>query len=410
MSSRYPITIHISQEMSDKIDTPVDPAVISNRPGGGNTVQSFLKGDIIADQLNAVFGPLGWGVEARIHQMDDWDETKTVTRNNAPKDIAMHMVQVVSDVKLTIKKTTPEGSDTIFVQPGIGYGEAEEGKSRKEAFGMAVKGAATDGLKRCATLVGKAFGMMMASNGSQEDIEYAHNGKQQNLRKAQDMRRSQGGGRQQDQRPQAEGRGQAGRQQESRTQEPRQNADDRGRDDRGAGRGDEQRGQATPRGDRQPQDDRGRGQERTREDERPREQERPRQDRPAEGGRDERGGEQRRPDPDAGRSEAGSRAPERVAEPEAAKPAAEKEPAKAPAAKRGADTNYALDSLPITRQDMTDFGATLLERVRELKQHSDRVGLVRQHLNTIKNLDSPIRKRVIDRLRELEVDVDKVPS
>lgn len=370
--TRYPITIHISEEMATKIDRPVDAAIISNRPGGGNTTQSFLKGDIIADQLNAVFGPLGWGVEARIHQMDDWDETKTVSRNNQPKDVSMHMVQVVSDVKLTIKKTTPDGTDTVFVQPGIGYGEAEEGKSRKEAFGMAVKGAATDGLKRCATLVGKAFGMMMASNGSQEDIEYAHNGKQQNLRKAQEMRRTQGA--QQRQQPrQIEDRSQ------QREEAPRQQEE-------------RQRPQA--------------------QEQRPREEPRREPERARDDSRQQDGGDaQRRPEVRDGVDTMERPAePARREEPPKADATVKEEVAKPAPAKRGADTNYPLDSLPITKQDMTDFGATLVERVKEMRQHTDRVGLVKQHLNTIKNLDSAIRRRVIDRLREVDVDVDKIPS
>ena len=382
MPSDYPSTIHISDEMAAKINQPVDAAVISSRPGGGNTVQSFLKGDIIADALNNVFGPLGWGVEASIHQMDDWTETKSLTRNNSRTDVTMHMVQVVSAVKLTVKKTTADGTDTVFVQPGIGYGEAEEGKSRKEAFGMAVKGAATDGLKRCATLLGKAFGMMMASNGSQEDIEYAHNGKAQNLSKARSLRQNaqRGGGQRQVEDQRARGGGQ------------RQVEDQRG------DRGDQQR--------------RPEARDDVREQPRREEREPARQEqRPSERENDT----DRRPEQRAERQPDERQQP--VRETEAAAPAAERQAAPAEAdagaakpARRQADTSYPLDNLPITKQDMTDFGATLVARVKEMRQHSDRVGLVKQHLNTVKNLDSSVRKRVIERLRELEVDVDKIPS
>lgn len=392
MSTRYPDTIHISSDMVGKIDQPVDPAVVSSRPGGGNTTQSYLKGDIIADQLNAVFGPLGWGVEAGIHQMDDWDETKSVRRDNQMKDVNMHMVQVVSAVKLTIKKTTPEGTDTIFIQPGIGYGEVEDGKSRKEAFGMAVKGAATDGLKRCATLVGKAFGMMMASNGSQDDIEYAHNGKRDNLRKAQEIRRK--AARQLDDR-QEHG--------DDRRDEHSPRGDSRGRDE---GQRREGSGQQTQERRDEPQQREPQRQQREtarQQDEPQRQSGRQQEEQGGQQGRrsqsEERPQEQRQDDRQA------KEAPKKDVEKVDAKPEAPKT-----GGKRQADTNYALDSVPITKQEMTDFGATLVERVKEMRQHTDRVGLVKQHLNTIKNLDSAIRRRVIDRLREVDVDVDKIPS
>lgn len=371
MESRYPATLHVTDEIAQKIDRAVDAAVISSRPGGGNTTQSYLKGDIIADQLNQVFGPLGWMVEANIHQMDDWSETKTVTRNNARTEISMHMVQVVANVKLTIKKITPEGSDTVYVTPGIGYGEVEQGKSRKEAFGMAVKGAATDGLKRCASLLGKAFGMMMASNGSQDDLEYAHNGKPQNLSRARNMRRN--ASPQRDERP---------RRDEQRREAPRDNdrqRDDRARDERAreeqrrAPASDADRGQDRG-GDRQPEDRKPEQQRQERAEDRKPEERQPEQQRQADS----------EPREDASAKPRGKR--------------------------RQADTNYNLDSVPITKDEMTDFGATLLARVKEMRQHSDRVGLVKQHLNTIKNLDPTIRKLVIDRLRDQEVDVDKIPS
>lgn len=419
MPNRYPTTIHIAEDMAKKIDQTVDPAVISSRPGGGNTTQSFLKGDIIADQLNVVFGPLGWGIVARIHQMDDWEEEKTVTRNNQQTKVGMRMVQVVSDVTLTIKKTTPDGTDTVFTQPGIGYGEAEEGKSRKEAFSMAVKGAATDGLKRCASLVGKAFGMMMASNGSQQDIEYAHNGKQQNLRKAQELRR-QSENRQEGRSREGDARGgdsrgnsqrQDDRQQGGRREEQRHPQED----GRGAGRDRQQGDRDRQQEDRERQSETRGGNQGPRHDEAPARREgsdgrsRQQEDSRQERGTHERSGEQ----VDARRTpEAGATTMERPAEQSRQEPAKESDAkdGDAKTRKRQADTNYPLDSLPITKQEMTDFGATLVERVKEMRQKSDRTSLVKQHLNTIKNLDSAIRRRVIERLREHDVDVDKIPS
>lgn len=392
MSSRYPQTIHITQELADAIDIELDPALISNRPGGGNTTQSFLKVDIIADQLNAVFGPLGWGVVAKIHQMDDWEETKKVTKNNQPTDVTLHAVMVISDVTLTIKKLTPDGTDTIFTEPGTGYGEVEQGKNRKEAYGMAIKGAATDGLKRCATLLGKRFGMMMASNGSQDDLEYAHNGKAANLRTARDMRRKANDG--------------AGR------------ANGQIRDDSAGRAGDRQepRREAATRQD-QPRQDQPRQDQRreapTQKDDRT--DARSREDaRPADTARDsDRNGS-------ASAANSGDRKGEPVQQRQESADTGKDGPARDPHAgneqtkpasdKPKPNTNYALDTLPITKTEQTDFGATLVARITEMRQPNDRLGLVKQHLNTIKNLDSSIKRRVFERLKEQGVDVDKITA
>ncbi len=365
----YPETLHISSQMSNDIDTPVDRAVISSRPGAGNSSQSYLKGDIIADNLNAVFGPLGWEVEADIHQIDDWDETK----QKQNKSVNMHVVQVVSNVKLTIKKTTEHGSDTVFKQPGIGYGEVEEGKSRKEAFGMAVKGSATDGFKRCASLLGKRFGMMMASNGKQDDLEYAHNGKPQNLNAArkmrdEDARRNKSGD---------EGRRSPRRDEGNRDDAPRNNTQERDPAS-GAGR------QADGGRDRSRQEDR-------------------QESSSAQNSRSE----DRQNNDDKGRSRE-DRVKNDAAKDKSVEASAKTAPKNDAAQKAG--TNYPLDNLPITLDDMTSFGATLVERVKEMRQTNDKIGLVRQHLHTIKNVDAKIRKRIIERLDELGVDVNKITS
>lgn len=362
MNPRYPSTIHIDAEMVAKIDLAIDPALVSRRPGGSGTTQAFLKGDIIADQLNLVFGPLGWSKASSIHTVDDWDETKTVQRNNVPTQVEMHIVQVISDVTLTIKKVTADGSDTVFVEQGIGYGEVESGKSRKEAYGMAVKGASTDGLKRCASLLGKAFGMMMASSGKQDDIEYAHNNKPVEVNKARAMRT--GGG-------DARGAGAT--------------------NDRGGDRGQRQEGSGR---DVPPRDARPRGTE-TR-DAPPRDETR-RDDRGRDGTAPSGGDRENVQKADAAHVDAG-------------KGGAAPTQDKSRTARRTPNTSYPLDNVPVTLDDQTDFGATLAMRVKEMLQQNDRAGLVRQHVNTIRNLDGPIRRRLMERLGEEGVDVDRIAA
>lgn len=359
--TKYPSTIHVTKTMAEQIDTPLERALISSRTGRGTASVHYVKGDITADQLNSVFGPLGWGLVAKIHQIDDWEEEKSIRDGNSTRTANMHVVQVISDVTLTIKKVNPESTDTIFVQPGIGYGEIEIGKNRKEAVGMAVKGSATDGLKRCASMLGKAFGMMMASNGSQEDIEYAHNGNQGNLTKAKGYRRD-------DERNRSDGERGSGAQDESRPRhepEARRQADNRQSTD--ARRGNEE---ARPR------------------DESRREERSP--------GRNEQKNEARDPAPRADEA--------KVADTDTkAKVNAKKQVTPPP-------TNFNLNGVPISNDEMLSFAATLVERVKEMTQAGDKVKLVKQHLNTINNLDSKIRTRLMERLDEQGVDVNTIPS
>lgn len=385
MKNRYPETLHIKADMASLIDTPVDSAVISSRPGGGNTTQSFVKGDIVADSLNQVFGPLGWAVKAKIHQIDDWEEEKSKTQNNRTVVVQMKVVQVVSDVELTIKKVTEDGSDTVFVQPGIGYGEVEVGKSSKEAFGMAIKGAATDGLKRCANLLGKKFGMMMASNGSQEDIEYAHNGKRDNLDKARKIRNSQNSN--------SSSNGSSNQSNRSNEQNNRGSSSNRSAPADQNDRRDRSANESRSSGSENRQVNRGQSDAEDRQRQNVRDDSGPRSNQGQAESHDEVREKSRNEDRAPAEKSSGGESRQE-------KKSSERRP----------DTNYDLNIVPITKQDMVDFGATLVERVKEMRQDNDRVGLVKQHINTIKNLDTGIRQRVMERLSEANVDVDKIQS
>ena len=78
MNNRYPTTNFNSNEISEKLETPVLPEVISKRPGRGNTTLSYIRGDIIADQMNAIFGPLGWDLQASVPIIDHWEGEKEI--------------------------------------------------------------------------------------------------------------------------------------------------------------------------------------------------------------------------------------------------------------------------------------------------------------------------------------------
>ena len=357
-SPQYRDTSHVTAEIAAMMNDNINPDLISSRRGNGSEWLSYLKGDIIANELNNVFGPLGWSLETHMVDTATWEEEQEKTRNNIPTKIQMNVVQVSARAVLTIKAIGEHGTPTIFSQHGVGYGEAEMGKNRKQAYGMALKGAETDAFKRCASMLGRRFGLMLTASGKQDDVEYAHASNASRLKEIQGKR----------------------------TTSKNNNARDR--DER-----------PTPRHDRNE------SLSHTQTVERPAMQ--------------AEANEQSSQLVKAGHSEAITTTPHHDRNDDRPVENKPKEASQEVAAEidksvdttkkvRGPDKNANLSHLPMNKDQMIDFGATLIERVREMRQPDDREKLVRQHINTVQNLDGVVRRRTIERLKELNVDVNAI--
>ena len=348
--TRYNVSIHNDAAIAAAVDQPVPKELLSSRSAGGNNSVTYLKGDISVDRLNEIFGPLGWGVVASAPQIDKEVATRTKWENRKPKEVEMVVYSVTTQVTLTIKKRTPEGTDTVFVQTGIGYGEVEPGKYAKEAIGMAVKGAETDGLKRCTSMLGKAFGMFLDQDGNQSDIEYAHKGNRDGLAKARKMRQ---------QNERSQGRG---------DEAPRGRGNDR--DDRDA--------------DREPRD----------EGRRPTSQRQaPKDDSPEAGS-----GAKRDKGEDRGDAPSGDRKEDDAKEqkPSRSRPKAQ------------VNDDFDLDSEPVTRADQVAYGATIVKRLKNAKNKNEREELIRRHRESITNLEGNILTRLKEAALQHEIDIDKI--
>jgi recombination DNA repair RAD52 pathway protein len=382
MDNAYPVTNFNNADIATQLDTPVFQEVISKRAGRGNTTLSYLRGDIIAHQLNSIFGPLGWDLRAAVPVMDHWEGEKEVGgyNNQAKKLVQMHTVQVMTQMTLRIKARSAEDSDTIFTQTGIGYGEIETTKNRKEVVGMALKGAETDGFKRCASLLGRAMGMFLTGTGSQDEIDYAHNGKDNDIKKGKAMRqdrlRHSGG-----QAPRLEDRREERREERPALQDQRSSGN---RNDSRSNDRQDDRSNAGRQNDRQ--DTRGND---DRQDNRSQQEER----QPA------------KPDPKpaAAKTDAPAKADTQTKAASPAKP--EKDSGKEGAAK-GAEKSFDLDRLPVTKDEQVDFSRTLLARLEEFNQASDKEKFLRKHFNTIKSLDTKYRRLMIERLAEQKIDFE----
>lgn len=417
---RYQGTMHVSDKVAKALDEDVERALISSREGAANTTLSYLRGDVIADHLNQVFGPLGWEVNAKIDRIDAHEATRKGFNGKPDRDV--FVVQVVTSVTLTIKPTVAGGTPTSYTQSGLGYGEVDIDKQRKDAYNMAVKGADTDGLKRCSTFLGRKLGMFLI-DGVQDDIDYAHNGGRNKVaarKKAREMRRR-------DREDEEDRRARDERRGDDRDH------DDRGGDDRDAGgRGQGDRGRKGRDGNdhggaSRKQDDR--GGDRQQESSRGRQDEGNRgqsgADRGGErsetrgGGRqaDDRGDGGNR-DRDEASGKGGTHAATSTDKADAGKSGAGQEDrdkadgkAATPVAQAAYDDNYNLQEIPVTRQQMIDFGATIVKQAKGLTQVKDRNKLVEQHAHTIlKVLDHKISTATIKRLGEAGVDVERLLS
>lgn len=430
---RYKGTMHVSDEVAKALDENVERALISSREGAANTTLSYLRGDIIANNLNSVFGPLGWEVSAKIDRIDAHEATRKGYNGKPDRDV--FVVQVVTSVTLTIKPTVPGGTSTSYTQSGLGYGEVEIDKQRKDAYNMAVKGADTDGMKRCATFLGRALGMFLI-DGVQDDIDYAHNGgknKTAARKKARDLRR----------RDREDEEDRLEREANRRNDGGDRDGDDRGNDNRGgdnrggSDRGGNDRGESSGTGNRGGSRDDGNGDRDDRGADRQQggtrasgngtgrgQASQSHDDRNDDRQTDDRGNGASQ-DRDDGATKGGGRgsastdkapaAKDDAGKTDAGKGAASKADAGkgegAPAAQAAYDDNYNLQEIPVTRQQMIDFGATIVKQAKGLTQVKDRNKLVEQHAHTIlKVLDHKISSGTIKRLGEAGVDVERLLS
>ena len=385
-SPRYDVNMHNDAAIAAAVDRNVPPELVSNRASGRNSTVSYLKGDIDADRLNEIFGPLGWCVSASTPKIDRFEDTRTKWDKPqgggraTPKDVEMVIYAVTTQVTLTIKARSEKSTDTVFVQTGVGYGEVEPNKHAKDAIGMAVKGAETDGFKRCCTFLGKAFGMFLNSDGTQGDIEYAHRNNNEGLRKAQSLRsngqrnNNQSGGSQRNADQRDDNRSQGSRQAEN---SPR---DQSNRSERSQGRQDS--------GDTDRQE--------------------------ARNTRSQKSSEQSEDKQSGGRSTASQNRNENASRSNSNENGNKSsDGANKPKGRTGrptahVDDNVDLTSEPVTRDDQISYGATIVRKLTEASNNDERVDLIRKHRSTITNLDNAIYDKLKKQANKYDIDIESV--
>ena len=126
-----------------KLDQPLDGALVSQRKGRGGKFFDYLEGHVVIAQANSIFGYGGWGYElagdVTLRQLESVDpqtgEVKTASVYMAPVRVTVAGALPRTDLGFhAVTDETPDGHDT------------------------ASKGAVTDGMKRAVRSFGVQFG------------------------------------------------------------------------------------------------------------------------------------------------------------------------------------------------------------------------------------------------------------
>lgn len=122
---------------------PIEPALVSQRPGRAGRTVSYVEGHVAISEANRVFGFGGWGYElvadVTLREIENVDprtgEVKRVRAYSAPVRVTVPGAPSRTDIGFhTVTEETADGHET------------------------ALKGAVTDGLKRALRSFGNRFG------------------------------------------------------------------------------------------------------------------------------------------------------------------------------------------------------------------------------------------------------------
>ena len=139
----------LSDKIIKKLNEPLDASRVKTRPGPGGKKLSYLEGHDCISTANVIFGVGNWGYA--VQQIECVGHGKIMVKD--PEDPEMlleeHRMMYYAVVELRVLDCAP------ITEAGFGTTRGD----RPEHHEMAVKGAVTDGLKRCLKNYGVQFGL-----------------------------------------------------------------------------------------------------------------------------------------------------------------------------------------------------------------------------------------------------------
>jgi len=138
-----PITM---QELLKKLEEKIPQNAVEQRDGGSGKKLSYLTGHYVIDRLNQTIGQGFWSYAAKVHKLHEGEIEGRYGKS--------FYVSYMAEVNLRVK--FPNGEICDYQDAGFGDGQdkANPGKSHE----LAIKEAITDGLKRCARVLGNSMG------------------------------------------------------------------------------------------------------------------------------------------------------------------------------------------------------------------------------------------------------------
>ena len=138
-----------SQETLHQLDQPLDPRLIDHRQGQGNRSLAYLPGWTAIEQANTIFGYDAWGY--------------CITQPPQVHEFPGNIIMVTVGVKVAV--------DGCLPREDVGVGivlQPSEGERTADHYEIAIKGAATDAMKRALRSFGAQFGNSLYDKSPQQ--------------------------------------------------------------------------------------------------------------------------------------------------------------------------------------------------------------------------------------------------
>lgn len=143
----------LSDAQVDLLLKDLHPSRVSKRQQGGASL-SYVEAHDVRATLIRVFGFGGFDIETIEPKVVD------ISRKN-PDGTGNYVVTTMAQARITIHATGAVYSDVAACQ--------QVGPSLGDVLDFALKTAASDAMKRCATNLGTAFGLSLYANGATRD-------------------------------------------------------------------------------------------------------------------------------------------------------------------------------------------------------------------------------------------------
>jgi len=150
----------LNQEIIDKLNQPLDPSRVKTREGPGGKTLSYVEGHDCVATANEIFSVGNWGYAVKEIQSIGYGKVKVRDPDNPDEFIDEERMMYYAVVELRIADCAP------ITEAGFGSTRGD----RPEHHEMAVKGAVTDGLKRCLKNYGEQFGLGLYAGGGPPTI------------------------------------------------------------------------------------------------------------------------------------------------------------------------------------------------------------------------------------------------